>query len=63
MTFYILRHGQKEEGEFYNPDLRHQDPPLSETGKNDAIELIHYFSKKEIKEPRRERTGYRPLKS
>jgi len=49
MTFYVLRHGQKKEGKFYNPELRHQDPPLSKKGRNDAIELIHYFSKKEIK--------------
>jgi len=50
MTFYILRHGQKEAGQFYNSELRHQDPPLSEKGRNDAIELIQYFSKKEIKD-------------
>jgi len=49
MTFYVLRHGQKKEGKFYNPELRHQDPPLSEKGKVSAIELIHHFSKKEIK--------------
>ena len=29
MTILIMRHGHKAEGDFFNPKLRHQDPPLA----------------------------------
>ncbi len=33
MTFYIIRHAHKEQGNFYNPRLRHQDEPISQAGR------------------------------
>jgi broad specificity phosphatase PhoE len=48
MTFYIIRHGQKEPGKFFNPVLRHQDPPLSERGIEQSIILASSFSKTPI---------------
>lgn len=48
MTFYILRHAEKEKGEFYNPRLRHQDEPLSPKGQEQAEKLIPYFADKAI---------------
>jgi broad specificity phosphatase PhoE len=32
MTFFLMRHGRKAAGKFYNPALRHQDPPLDAEG-------------------------------
>jgi broad specificity phosphatase PhoE len=43
MPFYLIRHGQKEPGKFYNPVLRHQDPPISESGINEANQVALYF--------------------
>jgi broad specificity phosphatase PhoE len=48
MTFYLLRHGDKVKGSFFNPTLRHQDPPLSEKGKKAASTLADHFSTKQI---------------
>ena len=48
MTFHILRHAEKEVGEFYNPRLRHQDPPISEQGQRSAEKLYPYFAEKQI---------------
>ena len=48
MTFYILRHGDKAEGEFRNPSLPLNDQPISETGKEQAQKLQEFFSDKEI---------------
>ncbi len=48
MTFYILRHAEKEAGEFYNPELRHQDEPLSQNGRAQAEKLVAFFADKEI---------------
>jgi broad specificity phosphatase PhoE len=48
MTIYIIRHGQKEPGKFYNINLRHQDPPLSEIGQREAEQLSTYFHNKAI---------------
>jgi broad specificity phosphatase PhoE len=44
MTFYLIRHGRKEPGKFFNPALRHQDPPLSEAGREQAAGLVRYFA-------------------
>jgi len=48
MKWYIIRHADKEQGEFYNPDLRHQDQPISEKGHLKAQKLFSYFSDKSI---------------
>jgi broad specificity phosphatase PhoE len=44
MPFYIIRHGQKEPGKYFNPVLRHQDPPLSNRGNEEAMKLSSIFS-------------------
>lgn len=48
MTFYIIRHADKESGDFYNPRLRHQDQPISEKGRCDAFKLCAFFGDKAI---------------
>jgi broad specificity phosphatase PhoE len=48
MKWYIIRHSDKETGDFYNPDLRHQDQPISEKGHLKAQKLFSYFSDKSI---------------
>lgn len=48
MTFYILRHGDKAEGEFRNPALPLNDQPISKAGKEQAQKLQEFFSDKEI---------------
>lgn len=48
MTFYILRHAEKETGDFYNPNLRHHDEPLSQFGLAQAEKLVPFFADKEI---------------
>jgi broad specificity phosphatase PhoE len=48
MTWYILRHGEKEQGNFHNPQLGHQDQPLSAKGRQDAQKLVTVFADKPI---------------
>jgi len=48
MTWYIIRHADKEKGDFYNPELRHQDQPISRIGQEQAQKLVAYFADKEI---------------
>ncbi|MFX0178492.1 MAG: histidine phosphatase family protein [Candidatus Hodarchaeota archaeon] len=48
MNWYIIRHADKEKGDFYNPVLRHQDEPISEKGHLKAQKLFSYFSDKSI---------------
>ena len=48
MTFYILRHADKEWGNHYNPKLRHQDEPITKKGEEQAQRLVPYFAGKEI---------------
>lgn len=48
MTFYIIRHAAKEKGDFYNPELRHQDEPISQKGQEQAEKLVAYFADKAI---------------
>jgi broad specificity phosphatase PhoE len=48
MTWYILRHAEKEAGDFYNPELRHHDEPLSQNGRAQAENLVAYFADKEV---------------
>jgi broad specificity phosphatase PhoE len=48
MTLYIIRHAEKEKGDFFNPTLRHQDQPISQKGQEQAQKLVAYFTDKEI---------------
>jgi broad specificity phosphatase PhoE len=48
MKWYIVRHADKEQGDFYNPTLRHQDQPISTQGRADAQKLYAYFADKPI---------------
>lgn len=48
MNWYIIRHGDKEAGDFYNPELRHQDQPISAIGREEAKNLVSYFDGKTI---------------
>ena len=48
MTWYILRHGDKEEGEFRNPDLPLNDQPISQLGQEQAQYLQKFFADREI---------------
>jgi broad specificity phosphatase PhoE len=48
MTWYVLRHAEKEQGDFHNPQLKHQDQPLSARGKQDAQKLVSLFADKPI---------------
>ena len=49
MKIYIVRHGDKEVGEYYNEYLKHQDPPLCEKGLQRSKKLVKYFKAKAIK--------------
>lgn len=48
MKWYIIRHADKEQGDFYNPILRHQDQPISAKGRAEAQKLYSYFTDKPI---------------
>ena len=48
MTVFLLRHAHKEQGEHYNPALRHQDPPITVNGQKSARTLTKYFQWKDI---------------
>jgi broad specificity phosphatase PhoE len=48
VKWYIIRHADKETGDFHNPTLRHQDQPISANGRAEAQKLCSYFTGKEI---------------
>jgi len=48
MSWYIVRHAEKDSGSFYNSRLRHQDPPLSQGGREQAEKLVAFFVDKNI---------------
>ncbi len=48
MTIYLLRHGDKAKGSYFNPELRHQDSPLSEKGWAAAAAAAEYFASRQI---------------
>ena len=48
MTAYIIRHTEKQKGDFYNPRLRHQDQPISQKGQAEALKLWAYLCDKGI---------------
>jgi broad specificity phosphatase PhoE len=47
-TVYLIRHAHKEQGDFYNPRLRHQDEPISQKGQEQALKLWLYLRDKRI---------------
>lgn len=47
-TFYIIRHAHKEQGDYYNPRLHHQDEPISQKGRADSLKLWPYLCDKQI---------------
>jgi broad specificity phosphatase PhoE len=47
-TFYILRHAHKEIGDYYSPELRHQDEPINAQGREAAQRLWSFFADKQI---------------
>ena len=49
MRVFIVRHGDKEKGDYFNVILNHQDPPISDEGKRKAKKLVDYFERKLIK--------------
>jgi len=46
--FYIIRHAEKEQGDFYNPRLRHQDESINQKGREQALKLWSYLCDKQI---------------
>ena len=48
MTVYMIRHADKQKGNFYNPRLRHQDEPISQNGQEQARQLWTYLVDKGI---------------
>jgi broad specificity phosphatase PhoE len=48
MLLYLLRHAEKDSGDFYNPHLRHQDRPLSARGRQEAQKLAGWFAEKKL---------------
>jgi broad specificity phosphatase PhoE len=48
MTIYIVRHADKQKGNFYNLRLRHQDEPISQRGQEQARRLWGYLGDKGI---------------
>ncbi len=48
MLLYLLRHADKDSGDFYNPHLHHQDRPLSARGRQDAQKLAGWFAEKTL---------------
>ncbi len=49
MKLYIVRHADKEKGDFYNENLHHQDPPISFEGKQNSVKLVNLFENKQVK--------------
>lgn len=48
VKWYIIRHADKEKGDFYNPKLRHQDQPISAKGRVEAQKLYSFFADKAV---------------
>lgn len=48
MKWYIVRHAEKEAGDFYNSVLGHQDQPISVSGRAQAENLYAYFRDKPV---------------
>jgi broad specificity phosphatase PhoE len=48
MKFYLVRHADKAEGDYYNPRLGHDDQPISGLGRKQASKILKYFHKLRI---------------
>ena len=48
MTWYIMRHADKEKGDFTTPQLPLQDHPISQMGQEQARNLWRFFADREI---------------
>ena len=48
MIWYVLRHAEKERGDFYNPQLQIHDEPLSPRGLQSAQKLVAQFADKPV---------------
>lgn len=48
MKFYIVRHADKAKGDFHNPQLRHNDQPISALGRRQAAKLKKYFGNRPL---------------
>ncbi len=46
-TITILRHAEKEKGDFFNPRLRHQDEPISANGRLQAERVAAYLGQRQ----------------
>jgi broad specificity phosphatase PhoE len=49
MKFYLVRHAEKAEGDYFNPRLRHDDQPISTFGRKQAYKIKKYFHKHSIR--------------
>lgn len=47
-SFYIVRHAEKQKGDFYNSYLRHQDEPITTEGQQSAQRLWSFFNTRDI---------------
>lgn len=43
MSIYVIRHADKEVGEFYRSDLPLNDQPISEAGREESRKLVPFF--------------------
>ena len=43
LSIYLVRHADKENGDYYSPSLPMNNQPISELGKKQASKLVHYF--------------------
>ncbi|WP_238881884.1 histidine phosphatase family protein [Clostridium sp. YIM B02551] len=48
MRIFIVRHANKEFGDYYNDKLKHQDSPLSDEGVEKAKRLVDYFKYEKV---------------
>jgi broad specificity phosphatase PhoE len=48
VTVYIVRHGDKEEGDYFNRIIGQNDQPISEFGLQQSRQLVNYFKDKSI---------------
>jgi broad specificity phosphatase PhoE len=49
MKFFLVRHSDKAEGDYFNPRLRHDDQPISTFGRKQAHKIKKYFHKLSIR--------------
>jgi len=48
MSIYVIRHADKERGEFYGKKLKYNDQPISEEGLKKAEKLVGYFENRNV---------------